>query len=153
MADVPTRITILDDHPQTLDLMREVLEADGYAVSVTSRIGPELHQIRDTRPDLVIIDLRLATDQRVLSGWDVVRLARSHADLHRVPILVISADHATLRSVAKEAEQMRDVRLLAKPFGVDQLGAAVREALVGRTLLPAEQAVASASEEDVAQAY
>ena len=129
MIDSATRVTVLDDHPQTLDLMREVLEPDGYVVSCTARIGPELHEIRDTQPDLVVVDLLLASDQRFLSGWDVVRLVRSHADLYRVPILVISGDHALLRSVAGEARRMRDVHLLAKPFGLDELLTAVRTAL------------------------
>ena len=105
-------------------------------VSCTTRIGPELHEIRDTQPDLVVVDLLLATDQRVLSGWDVVRLVRSHADLYRVPILVISADHALLRSVAGEAERMRDIHLLAKPFALDEVRAAVRRALENPVLGP-----------------
>jgi DNA-binding response OmpR family regulator len=123
------RVTVLDDHAPTLELMRDILEPAGCTVSGTTRIGPELHEIRDTRPDLVVIDLLLATDQRELSGWDVARLVRSHADLHRIPILVISADHALLRSVATEARSMRDVHLLAKPFSVAELLAAVRGAL------------------------
>ena len=151
MAGPAARITVLDDHPQTLELMRDVLEPDGYAVSCTTRIGPQLHEIRDTQPDLVVIDLLLTTDQRALSGWDVVRLVRSHADLHRVPILVISAEHALLRSVQKEATRMRDVHLLPKPFGLEQLRTAIRDALGQTPQLPAA-AVAPAPDEDVAQA-
>jgi DNA-binding response OmpR family regulator len=128
VSDGP-RITVLDDHQRALDLMRDVLEAAGYTVSLTARTGPELHEIRDTRPDLVIVDLLLATDQRELSGWDVVRLVRSHADLYRVPVLVVSADLVMLRRIAAEAQPMRDVHLLPKPFELHQLQAAVRRAL------------------------
>jgi len=143
MVSVP-RVTVVDDQPQTLELMREVLEPEGYVVSCTTRIGPELHEIRDTQPDLVVIDLLLATDQRELSGWDVARLVRSHADLHRVPILVISADHALLRSVAAEARSMRDVELLAKPFGIDELIGAVHRTVMDRAprLAPVAQPAA-----------
>jgi two-component system sensor histidine kinase ChiS len=123
------RVTVLDDHRQTLEVMRDILEPAGYAVSCTTRIAPELHEIRDTLPDLVVIDLLLATDQRELSGWDVARLVRSHADLYRVPILVVSADHRLLQSVSAEAHAMRDVHLLAKPFTVDELLAAAGRAL------------------------
>ena len=153
MAEPAARITVLDDHKPTLDLMREVLEHDGYAVSVTTRTGPELREIRDTNPDLVVIDLLLAADKRELSGWDVARLVRSHADLHRVPILVISADHALLRSVATEAERLRDVQLMAKPFGVDQLRDAVRDSLGDGQLRSTTLDTPPVSEEDVAPAY
>lgn len=129
MNHATIRVTVLDDQPQTLTLMRDLLEPEGYVVSCTTRIGPELHEIRDTAPDLVVIDLLLASDQRVLSGWDVVVLARSHADLYRVPILVISGDHGRLREVSGEAAAMRDVHLLKKPFSVDDLLAAVTGAL------------------------
>jgi DNA-binding response OmpR family regulator len=131
MAD-GRRITVLDDRQDALDLMRDVLKADGYAVACLAHVGPELREIRDTRPELVIIDLLLATDQRELSGWDVVRLARSHADLYRVPILVVSADHATLRAIGPEARAMRDVHLLAKPFELAELLHAVHAALPPR---------------------
>jgi DNA-binding response OmpR family regulator len=129
LIDRAPRVTVLDDHRQTLEVMRDILAPAGYAVSCTTRIGPELHEIRDTLPDLVVIDLLLATDQRELSGWDVARLVRSHADLYRVPILVVSADRRLLQSVSAEANAMRDVHLLAKPFTVDELLAAVRQAL------------------------
>ena len=152
MAGPAARITVLDDHPQTLELMRDVLEPDGYVVSCTTRIGPQLHEIRDAQPDLVVIDLLLATDQRILSGWDVVRLARSHADLHRVPILVISADHALLRSVRKEATRMRDVYLLPKPFGLEQLHTAIRDALGQSPERSAAAALAPAPDDEIAQA-
>jgi DNA-binding response OmpR family regulator len=124
-----TRITILDDQPQALALMRDMLEPEGYEISCMTRVEPELDEIRASAPSLVIIDLRLSTDQRILSGWDVVRLVRSHADLHRVPILVISADHALLKSLAREAAAMRAVYLLPKPFGIDQLKATVERVL------------------------
>jgi DNA-binding response OmpR family regulator len=128
MAD-GRRITVLDDNQAALDLMRDVLEADGYTVACTATIGPALHEIRDTRPDLVIVDLLLATDQRELSGWDVVRLVRSHADLYRVPVIVVSADYRTLKAIGREALAMRDVHLLAKPFELAELQAVVRRAL------------------------
>ena len=142
MNHAAIRVTVLDDHPQTLGLMRDLLEPRGYVVSCTARTGPELHEIRDTQPDLVVVDLLLADDQRELSGWDVVRLVRSHADLYRVPILVISGDHAQLRAVAAEARGMRDVHLLAKPFGIDELLTAVRTAAGEYELAPPGRAVA-----------
>lgn len=141
MAD-GRRITVLDDNQQALDLMRDVLEADGHTVTCTARIGPALHEIRDTQPDLVIIDLLLATDQRELSGWDVVRLVRSHADLYRVPVIVVSADYPTLKAITREALAMRDVHLLPKPFELAELRATVHQALDGDGSQAADAAIA-----------
>lgn len=126
---VSPRIAVIDDDRATLDLVAEILGTEGFSVSTAPAVDPGLHEIRDPRPDLVIIDLLLSTDQRWLSGWDAVRLARAHADLHRVPILVISADPARLRIHVAEARQMDRVEMMAKPFGVDDLLGAVRRLL------------------------
>jgi DNA-binding response OmpR family regulator len=115
------RIVVVDDDLATQDLLREILNEGGYAVETAPGVDPSLHEIRDASPDLIVIDLLLSPDPRWLSGWDAVRLARSHADLHRLPILVISADPGRLRSHAPEAGRMGRIELLTKPFGVDEL--------------------------------
>ena len=118
---------VVDDNFETLDLLRDILTEHEYDVEVAPAVDAGLHEIRDARPDLIIVDLLLSTDQRWLSGWDVVRLARSHAELHRLPIIVISADPGRLSAHRGEAARLGNVRLTTKPFGVDELLAAVRE--------------------------
>ena len=81
------RVVVVDDNFETLDLLRDILTEHEYDVEVAPAVDAGLHEIRDARPDLIIVDLLLSTDQRWLSGWDVVRLARSHAELHRLPII------------------------------------------------------------------
>ncbi|HET6379484.1 MAG TPA: response regulator [candidate division Zixibacteria bacterium] len=125
------RIVVVDDNVETLDLVRDILAEGGYVVDVTPAVDAGLHEIRDARPDLIIVDLLLSPDQRWLSGWDVVRLARSHAELHRLPIIVISADPGRLATHRGEAARLGNVRLMTKPFGVDELLEAVRELLSG----------------------
>ncbi|HEX6140427.1 MAG TPA: response regulator [Candidatus Limnocylindria bacterium] len=115
------RVTIVDDDAATLALLRDILEADGFEVVVSTSVGADLRELWASRPDLLIVDLLLTTDTRGLSGWDVVRLARAHADLHRVPAIVISADYPGLRRHEREAGRMDRVRLLPKPFGVEEL--------------------------------
>jgi DNA-binding response OmpR family regulator len=123
------RIVVVDDQPDTLELLRDALTDQGYDVECAPAVDAGLHEIRDATPDLIIVDLWLSNDQRWLSGWDVVRLARSHAELYRLPILVISADPAALRSRAAEAKRLGNVKLLPKPFRIDQLLAEVQASL------------------------
>ena len=129
MTSRERRITVIDDHDETLQLLTDVLEGDGYQVTGLAAVDPQLRALRASRPDLMVVDLLLSSDQRGLSGWDVIRLARSHADLHGLPALIISADYPTLRTIKHEAGRMEHLGLLAKPFALDELRAKVAELL------------------------
>ena len=119
------RITIIDDHVEFLDLMRDVLSPVHDVVTFS---GHELStdDIVDSRPDLVMVDLLL--DGSDLQGWDVVTLVGAHQHLRHVPIIVCSAD---LRALADRSAAIGRGRIgvLAKPFTLDELDELVKRAL------------------------
>ncbi len=119
----------MDDDQATLDLMHEILSGDGYDVRCLPSVSADLREIVAAAPHLLIVDLLLSDEGRDLSGWDLVRLVKSHRALTRVQILVVSADYPTLRSHIAEAAEMDGVRLLTKPFSLDSLSVLVRDAL------------------------
>ena len=130
------RIAIVDDSAEVVDLLRDVLEGNGYEVVPFSGEGSNLvSDLAKARPDAVVLDLLFRGEESQLSGWDYLRLMRSHEALHRVPILVCSADVPALRERRHEME--RDPRLVAleKPFSLDQLEQAVSR-LIGIRALP-----------------
>lgn len=136
MADTAIRIAIVDDSPELVDVLREVLTDEGYQVVAFS--GEEedlLDAMVAARPDLIILDLLLPGPSAQLSGWDLLVLFRHHAALRRVPVLVCSGDVVALRQ--REAELARDPRLAAveKPFTLTQLEEAV-EHLIGADRVP-----------------
>jgi DNA-binding response OmpR family regulator len=137
------RVMIVDDHPETLEVMREVLTNDGYDVVAVEGIDEDLRQVVAAKPDLLIVDLLLTPDPAGLSGWDIVKLARAHRHLAGMEILVVSADLVSLRGHIREASSMSHVRLLGKPFALDALTVMVADALRGSTdeSLPAAEAV------------
>ena len=54
-----TKLLVVDDEPNIIELNRMYLEGAGYQV-VTARTGPEaLDRFRSERPDLVVLDLML----------------------------------------------------------------------------------------------
>jgi CheY-like chemotaxis protein len=130
---MPTRrILILDDHPATLELMRDIFLEERDEVIALATVSPDLTEISAARPDLAIVDLRLSTSASTLSGWDVVRLMKAHADLRDVHVLVISADAKELERHVEEAARLDGVQLLSKPFSLENLLAVVGEALRDR---------------------
>ncbi len=124
------RITVLNDNAEFLELMSAILDEDaGYEVSTFSEATTSVDDLVASRPNLVIVDLLLAG----ASGWEIVALSRADDRLADVPIVVCSADVASLRDRSTELERIGNVHVLVKPFGIDELTELV-ERLVGRSV-------------------
>ena len=122
------RITVLNDNAEFLELMSAILDDDaGYDVTTFSEATTSIDDLVESRPDLVIVDLLLAG----ASGWEIVALSRADERLADVPIVICSADVASLRDRSEELEQIGNVHMLVKPFGIDDLTGLV-ERLIGR---------------------
>jgi len=81
------RILIIEDNPANLDLMTYLLNAFGYTV-LTARDGEDgLEVARQEVPDLIICDVHLPT----LDGYEVARWLKSHPQLHRIPLVAVTA--------------------------------------------------------------
>jgi CheY-like chemotaxis protein len=124
-AKASRRITVVDDSPEFVRLLVDLF---GDAFTVTSPKDASIIGIADTRPDVLIVDLHLATGDG-LTGWELVRLARSHRTLHAVPIIVCTGDVVGLGNDGPRLAEYSNVHLMTKPFALE-----VIERLVGRVL-------------------
>jgi CheY-like chemotaxis protein len=124
------RVTVVNDNPEFLELMGEVLEGERHETTKVDGDRPDaLELVRQSRPDVVIIDLRLGSDE--LHGWNVARELRGDPALENLPVLLTSADLHGLQAVEARLETERAVELLPKPFGIDELAAAI-DRLLGK---------------------
>ena len=126
------RIAIVDDSPEMIDLLRDVLEDRGFDV-VTS--GGERDLVEDlvaAAPDAIILDLLFPGPGSQLSGWDHLQLIRSHDALRQVPVLVCSGDVVALRKRADDIRRDPLTDVIEKPFSLETL----ERAVLG--LIPAE---------------
>ncbi len=124
------RVTVVNDNPDFLELVREILDGDRYDTTTVDGDQPDaLEQILASRPDVLMIDLRMGTDR--LHGWDIAQQVRAEPGLERVPILVCSADIMALRELSDDLTRNHQVGILEKPFTIDQLVESVEGLLVG----------------------
>jgi CheY-like chemotaxis protein len=122
------RITVINDNPEFLDVMDAVLNALGHESTILIGGSVTVEDVADSRPDLVVIDLRL--DSGLLNdGWGIVLGCRAHEQLADVPIVLCTADADFLRARAEEISALADVHPLPKPFGMQEL-----EELIGKLL-------------------
>ena len=89
MGEPGARILIVDDDPDIREAMSAVLEAHGYAV-VTACDGQEgLARLRETSPDLMILDLMMP----LMDGFSLVKELGDPrwAKYGNVPILILTS--------------------------------------------------------------
>jgi len=79
-----TTVLVVDDQEDIVDLMRDFLEAEGYAVVTALEGGAALDLLRHQRIDVVLLDVMMPGP----SGFEIVRRIRELGD---VPVLFLSA--------------------------------------------------------------
>jgi len=85
--DAPSRILLVDDEEDLLDLLQYALEREGYDVA-TAQDGLEgLRAAQAARPDLVVLDIMMPR----MDGIEMCRRLREDAHLRLVPILMLTA--------------------------------------------------------------
>lgn len=96
----PTTVLIVDDEEDIVALMRDFLEAEGYAV-LAAYDGPTALRTLEHEPvDCVLLDVMMPG----LSGYDVLRRIRENRD---VPVLFLTArqeDHDKIRGLGLGAD-------------------------------------------------
>jgi CheY-like chemotaxis protein len=113
MHDGRPLILVVDDDPDILEALAEILEGEGYAVD-RARHGQEaLARIERRRPDLILLDLMMP----VMDGWEFSQALRRRSGFEDIPVLVLSAD----RQAGARARVVGARGYLAKPFELNEL--------------------------------
>ncbi|MBI2889970.1 MAG: diguanylate cyclase [Nitrospirae bacterium] len=121
-------VLVVEDSPENLDLLRDVLASRGYNV-LAARDGTQgLALYRADGPDLVLLDLRMPG----LSGMEVLRSIRESEGERRVPVIVITGSE-DLRTKVHTLDAGAD-DFLAKPFEPKELLARVKAHLRAKEL-------------------
>lgn len=124
-ADTETSpcILVVDDDVSIRKLIVTSLRREGYKLNEAVNGREALDAMRGGDEDLVLLDLMMPE----VSGWEVLRIRRENAELRRIPVIVISANHGPDVS---EAVSSGICALLPKPFELAALHALVRSCLM-----------------------
>lgn len=121
------KVLVIDDDPQFIELMQSLLTAEGYQVASCTRGADAYATAHEFLPHAITLDLRMPG----VSGWEVLQQLRGDPDLRDVPVLVISAAGAELAETTDKLRDLGypDVRILVKPFEIDELLSRIAEAV------------------------
>ncbi|MBM4082046.1 MAG: response regulator, partial [Planctomycetes bacterium] len=112
------RILIVDDAPDTLEVLRRNLSSQSYQVFTAPGVAEAVKLLEGTVVDLVITDLKMPKG----SGLDLVRHVRENRkDTEAMVITGYATVEGAVAAVKTGAEEY-----LSKPFTDEELFAAVR---------------------------
>ena len=114
------RVLAVDDNPQDLRYVREVLVRAGYAPIVTGDPEDVLRLMTEKKPHLALLDM-------VLPGSDGIELMNDIRNTADVPVIFLSV-YGQDETVAR-ALDMGAADYLVKPFSPTELAARIRAAL------------------------
>jgi CheY-like chemotaxis protein len=120
------RVTVVNDSPDFIDMMGELLKSLGHEMVGLRAVGTSITDLTDSKPKLLIVDLRLDNQPQEISGWELLVLARSHRHLNDVPVILCTADVWELKKRAADLEQIAGVHVRTKPFDVDEMCALIQ---------------------------
>ncbi|NOY86927.1 MAG: response regulator [Deltaproteobacteria bacterium] len=122
-----TNILVVDDDPGIQEILRIVLEKQGYRVHIAEDGEKAIDRFLEVEPDLVISDISMPKGD----GFNVAILIRSkEREGRKTPILMVSAFYDD-QGNRDNAERCGADAFLSKPFTQRQLLDAV-EKLLGR---------------------
>ena len=111
-------VAVVDDDPDVIEFLEMFLSMQGLRVVAFDHAGDVIEVIRDIKPDVVLLDLQTPDDRQ--AGLRILAQIRTDEVLARVPVILMSADHAAL---VRHATRLRalDALPLMEPFDPYQL--------------------------------
>src|SRR5476651_2619627 len=119
----PARILVVDDVADNVEILRMRLESMGYEVVVAEDGEQALAVVRETLPDLILLDIMMPK----IDGLEVARRLKADTGLPFIPIIMVTAK-ATAQDVLAGLEAGGD-DYLTKPIDHGSLIVRVRAML------------------------
>ena len=122
-----SRVMVVDDDPETLALLREVVTKEGYQVDTAEDADMALRHLGEWQPDLIITDIHMP-------GMDGLALLASVREKAPDILVILLTAYGSLKT-AVDAIKAGAFDYLSKPFVVDDIRLVVRRALEHKKLL------------------
>lgn len=117
-----SKILVVDDEKDVVELLKFLLEKDGYAVSTAYNGKDGLTQAKDIKPDLILLDVMMPE----MDGYTVQTQLLDDPNTRAIPIIILTAK-GQLRDVFAMSANVR--AYIEKPFDPKTLRSKIVESL------------------------
>ncbi len=108
------KVLVVDDEPDTLELVKLVLESGGFETVLAANGMEALDKVGKTRPDLVLLDIMMPD----MDGWDVFRKIKEKYP--GIPIAILTAKAQNIDKLLG-LHVLKADDYITKPFGKNEL--------------------------------
>jgi DNA-binding response OmpR family regulator len=108
------RILAVDDDKDILEVLQFILEDSGYEVETLSDGHTLFEKIKESNPDLILLDIMLGN----LDGRQLCKDVKADAETQDIPVILISASHNVSASMNQNGAPDA---FIAKPFDINDL--------------------------------
>ena len=113
MDNLP-KVLVVDDDPAILEICSDLLQTEGYTVSVATNGQQALEQIRTDPPQVILMDIMMP----VLDGVEACRQVKANPATAGIPVVLMSAR----TNLTRQSQDLASAdALVAKPFDIDHL--------------------------------
>ncbi len=116
------RILVVNDTEEILQIFMDILAPEGYDVVLYSYAINDMDEVLRIKPDLVILDLIFGQEK---TGWQMLQKMKMTRATATIPVIVCTAATKEVREIQGYL-QAKGVSLVAKPFDIDDLLAAIK---------------------------
>ncbi len=114
-------VLIVDDEPEALNLVRRLLEADGFRVHVAEDADTALELFDKVHPELVLLDILLPT----IDGIELLKVMRARDPIPAIVMVsALTSERIMLESLLAGADEY-----ISKPFPIKEMRVRIRKAL------------------------
>ncbi|MBV9322954.1 MAG: response regulator [Chloroflexi bacterium] len=112
------RLAVIDDDTAFLELMHDLLEEEeDFEVLIHREWDNAYEFVKERRPDLVILDIRIGGEER---GWTILNLLTLDPMTRPIPVIVCSAAIQSLHDHQPWLDKF-GICALPKPFDLEML--------------------------------
>jgi PAS domain S-box-containing protein len=106
-------LLVVDDDPQVMDLVRQLLEGEPYEIIAASDGQEALEVIAHRRPEVILLDLLMPR----MDGFALIEQLQQDAQLQQIPVIVLTAKTLT---TAEQVLLEQSVRTVIQKRGLDR---------------------------------
>src|SRR5690554_6693291 len=99
-SDASHTVLVIDDDPTMRDLLRRMLEREGFAVATAASGSEGLLLAEQLHPDIITLDVMMPS----MDGWSLLSLLKENPDLQEIPVIMVTMVSESARGYALGAD-------------------------------------------------
>lgn len=117
---MPKKILVVDDDRTMTQLLKTLLELDGFSVILALRGDIVIPTAMKESPDAILMDVHIGD----ADGLEILRQIRQHPTLKKLPVVISSG-----RDVEDECATLGASAFILKPYPPEQLSKTLRNVI------------------------